>query len=149
LKSRGDGRTVVAVVEDASAVVVVGDLWVSQLHEQVLCSLALEASEGGPEDASASDGGSVDGADVGVDPPDVFSFVMGIMVFRKSVYAIGGVIGVLMPSSSFIFQSAHPGNGLRAELERAESSDGKADEMAEDGKLAENADAGKVPVFGV
>lgn len=46
----------------------VGDLWVSQLHEQSLCSLE-----------------PVEGADVGVVRPEDLSPVMGLMVLRKSV----------------------------------------------------------------
>lgn len=83
-------------------------MWVSQLQEQSLCSLE-----------------PVDGAEVGVVLPDDlfsgFGLAMAI-VLRKSVYAAGGVMGVLIPSSC-LMSSAKPGKGLRAE--RAESSDGK------------------------
>lgn len=89
-------------------VVEVGDLWVSQLHEQSLCSLE-----------------PVEGAEVGVVLPDDLSPGIGLpMVLRKSVYAIGGVMGVLMPSSC-LMKSANPGKGLRAE--RAESSEGNVE----------------------
>jgi hypothetical protein len=61
----------------------VGDLWLSQLHEQSLCSLE-----------------PVEGAEVGVVLPDDLSPVIGLcIVLRKSVYAVGGVMGVLMYSS--------------------------------------------------
>jgi hypothetical protein len=60
----------------------VGDLWLSQLHEQSLCSLE-----------------PVEGAEVGVVLPDDLSPVMGLANLRKSVYAVGGVMGVLMKSS--------------------------------------------------
>lgn len=85
-----------------------GDLWVSQLHEQSLCSLE-----------------PVEGAEVGVVLPDDLSPGAGLplaMDLRKSVYATGGVMGVLMPSSC-LMKSANPGKGLRAE--RADSSEGK------------------------
>jgi len=59
-----DGKTNVA--EDGT--VEVGDLWVSQLHEQSLCSLE-----------------PVEGAEVGVVRPEDLSPVMGLMVLRKSV----------------------------------------------------------------
>ena len=78
----------------------------SQLHEQSLCSLE-----------------PVDGAEVGVVLPDDLSIGLA-MVLRKSVYAIGGVMGVLMPSSC-LMKSAKPGKGLRAE--RADSSEGKVE----------------------
>jgi len=56
---KGDGRTAE-----------VGDLWVSQLHEQLLSSLEV----------------SDDGADVGVDLPDALSPVTGLAILlRKSV----------------------------------------------------------------
>jgi hypothetical protein len=42
-------------------------------------------------------------------------------------------MGVLTPSSSLI-KSPNPGRGLRAE--RADSSDGKAEDMADGGKVA-------------
>lgn len=85
----------------------VGDLWLSQLHEQSLCSLE-----------------PVEGADVGVVLPDL-SVAAGLaMVLRKSVYAVGGVIGVLM-ASSCLMKSTNPGRGLRAD--RADSSDGKVE----------------------
>lgn len=89
----------------------VGDLWVSQLHEQSLCSLE-----------------PVEGAEVGVvRPEDGFSPTVGLaIVFRKSVYAIGGVIGVLMYSSC-LMKSAYPGRGLRADS--ADNSEGKVDVM--------------------
>ena len=86
----------------------VGDLCVSQLHEQSLCSLE-----------------PVDGAEVGVVLPDDLSPGIGLpMVLRKSVYAMGGVMGVLIPSSC-LMKSAKPGKGLRAE--RAESSEGNVE----------------------
>jgi len=70
----------------------VGDLWVSQLQEQSLCSLE-----------------PVEGAEVGVVLPDDLSPATGLaIVFRKSVYAVGGVMGVLMLSSCFM-KSAKPG----------------------------------------
>jgi hypothetical protein len=47
-------------------------------------------------------------------------------------------MGVLKPSSN-LMKSAKPGNGLRADADRAESSEGK---------VAEN-DEGKVAVIGV
>jgi hypothetical protein len=59
-----DGQTNVA--EDGT--VEVGDLCVSQWHEQSLCSLEL-----------------VEGAEVGVVRPEDLSPVMGLMVLRKSV----------------------------------------------------------------
>jgi hypothetical protein len=59
-----DGKTNVA--EDGTAEI--GDLWVSQLHEQSLCSLE-----------------PVEGAEVGVVRPEDLSPVMGLMVLRKSV----------------------------------------------------------------
>jgi streptogramin lyase len=64
------------------AVAETGDLWLSQLHEQSLCSLE-----------------PVEGAEVGVVLPDDLSPVMGLANLRKSVYAVGGVMGVLMKSS--------------------------------------------------
>ena len=68
----------------------VGDLWLSQLHEQSLCSLE-----------------PVEGAEVGVVlPDDLLSEVTGLAIFRKSVYAVGGVMGVLMKSSCFMMKSA-------------------------------------------
>jgi hypothetical protein len=68
----------------------VGDLWLSQLHEQSLCSLE-----------------PVEGAEVGVVLPDDLSPAIGLcIVFRKSVYAIGGVMGVLMHSSCLMKKSA-------------------------------------------
>jgi hypothetical protein len=68
----------------------VGDLWLSQLHEQSLCSLE-----------------PVEGAEVGVVlPDDLLSAVTGLAIFRKSVYAVGGVIGVLMKSSCLMMKSA-------------------------------------------
>jgi hypothetical protein len=86
----------------------VGDLWVSQMHEQSLCSLE-----------------PVEGAEVGVVRPDDLSPVTGlVIVLRKSVYAVGGVIGVLM-ASSCLMKSAKPGRGDRAE--RADSSEGKVE----------------------
>jgi hypothetical protein len=91
-------------------VVEVGDLWVSQLHEQSLCWLE-----------------PVEGAEVGVVLPDDLSPGIGLfkaMVLRKSVYAIGGVMGVLIPSSC-LMKSAKPGKGLRAET--AESSEGNVE----------------------
>lgn len=47
------------------------------------------------------------------------------------------MIGVLIPSSSLI-KSAKPGNGLRAEADRADNSDGKVaeNELIEDGNAA-------------
>ena len=50
-------------------------------------------------------------------------------------------MGVLMPSS-ILMKSAKPGNGLRAEADRADSSEGK---VAENDLIEE----GKVAVFGV
>lgn len=47
-------------------------------------------------------------------------------------------MGVLMPSSS-LMKSAKPGNGLRADADRADSSEGKVAEK----------DEGKVAVIGV
>lgn len=77
----------------------VGDLCVSQLHEQSLCSV------------DAAD----DGMEVGEEPPDVETEALStgrglamLMLLRKSVYAVGGVIGVLTPSSSLI-KSPNPG----------------------------------------
>jgi len=85
-----------------------GDLCVSQLHEQSLCSLE-----------------PVEGAEVGVVVPDDLSPVTGLaIVLRKSVYAVGGVMGVLMPSSC-LMKSANPGSGLRAD--RADSSEGNVE----------------------
>lgn len=70
-----------------------GDLCASQLHEQSLPSLLVKESE--------------EGAEVGVGLEHVFSATMGLfMVLRKSVYARGGVIGVLMESSCLIMKSA-------------------------------------------
>jgi len=86
----------------------VGDLWVSQAHEQLLCSLELD-----------------EGIEVGVGlSPDI-----GLpMVLRKAVYARGGVIGVLVPSSVLMMKSAKPGKGLRADVaDRADSSEGKVE----------------------
>jgi hypothetical protein len=82
------------------------------LHEQSLCSLD-----------------PVEGAEVGVFLPDDLSPGMGLareIVLRKSVYAMGGVMGVLMPSSCFM-KSAKPGRGLRAD--REESSEGKVEDI--------------------
>jgi hypothetical protein len=69
----------------------VGDLWLSQLHEQSLCSLE-----------------PVEGAEVGVVlPDDLLSPAVGLcMVLRKSVYAVGGVMGVLRDSSCLMKKSA-------------------------------------------
>jgi hypothetical protein len=73
----------------------------------------------------------VEGAEVGVVLPDeeaLLSPVMGLIDFRKSVYAVGGVMGVFKLSSSFLMKSANPGKGLRAErAERADNSDGKVE----------------------
>jgi hypothetical protein len=46
-------------------------------------------------------------------------------------------MGVLIPSSNLI-KSAKPGNGLRAEADRADSSEGKVaeKELIEEGKVA-------------
>ena len=81
------------------------------MHEQSLCSLD-----------------PVEGAEVGVvRPEEDLSPAIGLaMVLRKSVYAIGGVIGVLIYSSCFM-KSAYPGRGLRADS--ADSSEGKVDVM--------------------
>jgi len=81
---------------------------VSQLQEQSLCSLEL-----------------VEGAEVGVlRPEDLSPAVTGLAIFmRKSVYAVGGVIGVLM--SSCLMKSTYPVRGVLAES--ADSSDGKVD----------------------
>ena len=64
-------------------------MWLSQLHEQSLCSLE-----------------PVEGAEVGVVLPDDLSPVMGLANLRKSVYAVGGVMGVLMKSSCLMKKSA-------------------------------------------
>jgi len=68
---------------EVGGTVVIGDLRVSQLQEQSLCSLD-----------------PVEGAEVGVLLPDDLSpAVTGLAIFmRKSVYAVGGVIGVLRSS---------------------------------------------------
>lgn len=76
-------------------------LWPSLLHEQALPAL--------------------DGAEVGVDLPDLSENVKllpvegldiaGERAFRNSVYASGGVIGVLM-SSSCLIMSRKPWAGL-------------------------------------
>lgn len=50
----------------------------------------------------------VEGADVGVVRPEDLSPVMGLMVLRKSVYAVGGVMGVFKESSC-LMKSANPG----------------------------------------
>lgn len=85
-----------------------GDLWVSQLQEQSLFSLEL-----------------VEGTEVGVVLPDDFSPGTGLaIVLRKSVYAVGGVMGVLI--SSCLMKSAKPVRGVRAE--RADSSEGKVED---------------------
>ena len=77
------------------------------MHEQSLCSLE-----------------PLEGAEVGVVRPDL-SPTTGLAIdLRKSVYAVGGVIGVLMPSSC-LMKSAKPGRGDRAE--RADSSEGKVE----------------------
>jgi hypothetical protein len=67
----------------------------SQLQEQSLCSLVpVEGAE--------------EGADVGVVRPDDegLSAVIGLIDLRKSVYAVGGVIGVFKVSSSLLMKSA-------------------------------------------
>jgi hypothetical protein len=88
----------------------VGDLWLSQLHEQSLCSLE-----------------PVEGAEVGVVlPDDLLSPAVGLcMVLRKSVYAVGGVMGVLMDSSCLMKKSAYPGRGDKPD--RADSSEGNVE----------------------
>jgi hypothetical protein len=48
----------------------------------------------------------VEGAEVGVVLPDDLSPVMGLANLRKSVYAVGGVMGVLMKSSCLMKKSA-------------------------------------------
>lgn len=54
--------------------------------------------------------------------PDDLSPGAGLPIdLRKSVYAVGGVMGVLRVSSC-LMKSAKPGNGLRAD--KAESSEG-------------------------
>lgn len=80
----------------------------SFLHEQVLPAL--------------------DGCDIGVKCPvlsEKLVFVLlavdgldkaGDNALRKSVYAVGGVMGVFKPSSCLI-KSAHPGRGLRGSSE--------------------------------
>ena len=93
-----------------------GDLCASQLHEKSLLSLLVKESE--------------EGAEVGVCLEHVFSATMGLfMVLRKSVYARGGLIGVLIESSCLMAKSANPGNVLRAEFDRADSSEGKVEVM--------------------
>lgn len=92
------------------------DLWCpSQLHEQSLWSLE-----------------PVDGADVGVvRPEDGLSCGRGLamlMDLRKSVYARGGVMGVLRESSC-LMKSAKPGKGLLAD--RADNSEGKVEGKVE------------------
>src|SRR5207248_3369463 len=78
-------------------------LWFSQLQEQLLESL--------------------DGFEVGVDFPDVIlSPKVGLIDLRKSVYAVGGVMGVLIPSSCLI-KSTKLDDGVRAESD--DSSEGK------------------------
>ena len=78
------------------------------MHEQSLCSLE-----------------PVEGAEVGVVlPEEALSPDRGLpMALRKSVYASGGVMGVLSESSC-LMKSAKPGNGLRADRQ-ADSSEGK------------------------
>lgn len=78
------------------------------MQEQSLCSLE-----------------PVEGAEVGVVLPDDLSpVVTGLaIVLRKSVYAVGGVIGVLM--SSCLMKSTKPIMGVFAE--RADSSEGKVE----------------------
>ncbi len=95
--TKGDGGTVS-----------VGDLWFSQLQEQPLL-LAVE------------------GCDVGVDLPEYLSplklmpddrglDMAGDRALRNSVYAVGGVMGVLMSSSS-LMRLFQPGRGLRGSSE--------------------------------
>jgi hypothetical protein len=81
---------------------------VSQLQEQSLCSLE-----------------PVEGAEVGVvRPEDLSPAVTGLAIFiRKSVYAVGGVIGVFM--SSCLMKSMYPVRGVPAE--RADNSEGKVE----------------------
>lgn len=70
-----------------------GDLCASQLHEQSLPSLLVKDSD--------------EGADVGVGLEHLISVTMGLfMVLRKSVYARGGVMGVLIESSCLMMKSA-------------------------------------------
>lgn len=78
------------------------------MHEQSLCSLE-----------------PVEGAEVGVVRPDDLSpAVTGLAIFkRKSVYAVGGVIGVLI--SSCLMKSTKPERGVFAE--RADSSEGNVE----------------------
>lgn len=80
---------------------------------------------------------AVDAAELGVDAPDILSW-RGLKALRKSVYANGGVMGVLR-SSSCLMKSPNPFRGLRADAVRAESSDGNTS----------NAEVGNVEVFGV
>lgn len=70
-----------------------GDLCASQLHEQSLPSLLVKESD--------------EGAEVGVGLEHLTSVTTGLfIVLRKSVYARGGVIGVLIESSCLIIKSA-------------------------------------------
>lgn len=48
------------------------------------------------------------------------------MAFRKSMYAVGGLIGVLaLPGNSSLIKAGTAESGVLADAERAESSDGK------------------------
>lgn len=81
------------------------------MQEQSLCSLE-----------------PVEGAEVGVVRPedlsDLSPAVTGLAIFiRKSVYAVGGVIGVFM--SSCLMKSTKPEMGVFAE--RADNSEGKVE----------------------
>ena len=95
----------------------VGDLWPPHLQEQSVCSLlAVEGTESCAESSS-------------VVLPDLFSCTTGEdidMDLRKSIYATGGVMGVLSPlGNSSLIKSGTADKGVFADADRAESSEGK------------------------
>lgn len=94
----------------------VGDLWPPHLQEQSVCSLlAVDGTESCAESSS-------------VVLPDLFSGTTGEdidMDLRKSMYATGGVMGVLSPlGNSSLMKSGTADKGVLADADRAESSEG-------------------------
>jgi hypothetical protein len=94
----------------------VGDLWLPHLQEQSVCSLlAVEGAE------SCAESSSVETL------LDVLSGMMGDgtdIDLRKSIYAMGGLMGVLsLPGNSSLIKSGTADRGVLAD--RADSSEGK------------------------
>lgn len=95
-----------------------GDLWSPHLQEQSVCSLlAVDGTDSWAASSSSS-----------LELPDRFSGTMGEatdMALRKSMYATGGLMGVLVYSSLMTSGNAG-GNAERGVLaDRAWSSEGK------------------------